>query len=205
MIKIKRRLWLLFTATLLSIASCSNPVLATSKNAMRYKEVLLEICLSSSWRKTDHKPCAYFAAQIETESRWNKDAVSWAGAQGLGQVMPKTGKWLHEVTPVRGYQPFNPVWSIKALIEYDYWNFARIKGNTFIDLFYLATKAYNGGLAWVYRDQKKATAQGLDGGRWEDVNLVNSGRSKSAWEENHNYPIRVKAKSKTYQNWGPNI
>jgi len=36
----------------------------------------------------------FVAAVIRTESSWNPDAVSGAGAAGLMQIMPSTGSWI---------------------------------------------------------------------------------------------------------------
>ncbi len=45
---------------------------------------------------------------IREESRFYHLAVSWAGAEGLMQLMPSTGKWLADKLNREHYQPFNP-------------------------------------------------------------------------------------------------
>jgi soluble lytic murein transglycosylase-like protein len=44
-------------------------------------------------QKYDVDP-ALVAAVMETESRFRKNALSQVGAQGLMQLMPKTGRWM---------------------------------------------------------------------------------------------------------------
>lgn len=54
----------------------------------------------------------FLAAIAKVESNFNPDAVSWAGARGLMQIMPSTGR-LH------GYSPddlFDPAISVKAAV-----------------------------------------------------------------------------------------
>ena len=42
-------------------------------------------------------------ALIRQESIFDSQAVSWAGAVGLGQVMPSTGQWIAEMMPWPDY------------------------------------------------------------------------------------------------------
>lgn len=66
---------------------------------------------------------AFLYAVIETESGFNKDAVSEVGAKGLTQIMPDTFKWLQSKTGEK-YEDddlFDPEISIKYgafLLEY---------------------------------------------------------------------------------------
>jgi len=68
-----------------------------------------------------------FLALVRQESRFNPDAVSWAGATGLTQVMPSTGEWIAERV---GPDPFSRdvltrphvsvmqgVWFLDALVD----------------------------------------------------------------------------------------
>lgn len=137
-------------------------------------------------------PVATFAAQVHQESCWREDARSAVGAQGLAQFMPSTARWLPEVAPQTGEPaPWSPGWSLRALVAYDRWLWARVPGEG-CNRMALALSAYNGGLGWVRRDSRLAEAQGLDRATWwGSVETVNAGRSASAWRENRGYPRRI--------------
>jgi soluble lytic murein transglycosylase-like protein len=137
-------------------------------------------------------PVSTFAAQIHQESRWNEQAVSPAGAQGLAQFMPATSRWLPEVAPETGKPlPFSPSWSIRALVTYDRWLWRRVSAATDCDRWAMTLSSYNGGLGWLQRDQSKAASQGLDPRAWSHVAMVNSGRSAANFRENRSYPTRI--------------
>jgi len=66
-----------------------------------------------------------FLALIRQESRFNPRAVSWAGAVGLGQVMPSTGEWIASRIGPDSYSRallFRPVVSVR----YGVWFMARL-------------------------------------------------------------------------------
>lgn len=138
-------------------------------------------------------PVALFAAQLAQESGWNPEAVSPVGARGLAQFMPATAKDMGRVRPDMGPAlPTNPAWAVRALVAYDMQNKKRIKAASDFDLWAMTLSAYNGGLGWVYRDQAKAKAQGMDPAFWWDsVETVNAGRVPAAWHENRGYPKRI--------------
>ncbi len=138
-------------------------------------------------------PVSTFAAQIHQESRWNEQAVSPAGAQGLAQFMPRTARWLPEVAPETGEPlPFSPSWSIRAMVTYDRWLWKRIRvAYSDCDRWAMTLSSYNGGLGWLQRDQSLAASQGLDPRVWSHVAIVNSGRSLANFRENRSYPTRI--------------
>ena len=139
-------------------------------------------------------PVASFAAQIHQESRWRAGAVSPVGARGMAQFMPATARWIAGAYPqqLQGADSANPAWAIRALVVYDRHLYQRINALAVCDRFAMALSAYNGGLGWVYRDQKRASAAGLDARRWwGQVERVNAGRSAAAWRENRGYPRMI--------------
>ena len=83
------------------------------------------------------------AAMILEESRYNAQAVSWAGAIGLMQIMPATGKELAQQLKIRRFRTSmlkQPDVNIRMGIKYiDYLN-SLFDGNPM-----LVTGAYNGG------------------------------------------------------------
>lgn len=134
-------------------------------------------------------PIAVFAAQIHTESWWNNNTVSYAGAEGLAQFMPSTAAWLPKVAPDTGRPaPFNPGWALRACVTYDKYLWDRVSGVTDFDRMAFTMSAYNGGLGWVNRDKRLAVSKGLDPGRWfGHVAEVNAGRKASSIKENRRY------------------
>lgn len=135
-------------------------------------------------------PVATFAAQIHQESRWRSEAVSQVGAQGMAQFMPATARWIAGAYPaLAANQPTNPVWAMRALVTYDRHLWERVQAAGPCERMAMALSGYNGGLGWVWRDQKLAAAQGGDPARWFDqVERFNAGRHAAAFKENRGYP-----------------
>lgn len=155
-------------------------------------------------------PIAVFAGQIHAESRWNANAKSPVGAQGLAQFMPATAAWLPSVAPGTGEPlPYNPRWAIHALIAYDLWIWKRVPAANKYNRMAFTLSAYNGGLGWVNRDKKLAARKGLDPLLWFDhVETVNAGRSAANKRENQNYP-RIILRDFQWRyvdaGWGPGL
>jgi membrane-bound lytic murein transglycosylase F len=101
------------------------------------------------------------AAQIYQESRFDPKAKSWAGAEGLMQMMPKTAKSLNisDLT--------SPVQSIRGGGEYLSWlynNFNDVTDSLTRIKFVLA--AYNCGLGHMQDAQRLAKHRGLNPNEW---------------------------------------
>ncbi|UCZ87879.1 transglycosylase SLT domain-containing protein [Pseudomonas sp. L5B5] len=136
-------------------------------------------------------PVATFAAQVHQESRWRFNAKSPVGAQGLGQIMPTTASWLAQTFPrtLGDVEPYNPTWSLMALVTYDRWLASRIKGRDACEKHAMVLASYNGGLGWLIRDRKLASAKGADPLVWfGSIERFNAGRSAAAFNENRGYP-----------------
>ena len=139
-------------------------------------------------------PIATLAAQVHQESRWNPNAVSPVGAEGLGQFMPATSDWFADLYPrqLGERQPFNPGWALRALVLYDAWLLKRVHAARPCDKWAMVLSAYNGGLGWVYRDKALASTKGADSLAWFDqIERFNSGRSISNFQENRHYVRRI--------------
>lgn len=160
-------------------------------------------------------PVATFAAQIHQESGWDASAVSHAGARGMAQFMPGTEAWIQRAIPALASNDgaLNPVWSIRALVNYDRWLWDRIRASDDCQRMAKTLSAYNGGLTWLQRDERLAqSAPGKGPGsaeasmRWFDgVERFNSGRSAAAWRENRAYPrviLRVREPIYRDAGWG---
>ena len=149
-------------------------------------------------------PVAMFAAQIQQESRWRADAQSVVGAQGMAQFMPATATWISGAYKLGEPQPNNPGWALRALVTYDHHLWRRVTAATPCDRAAMTLSAYNGGLGWVYRDQKLAAQQGVDRTRWFDaVERFNAGRSAANFRENRHYPRVILTRwQPVYASWG---
>lgn len=98
-------------------------------------------------------PVATFAAQIHQESRWNPEAVSRVGAQGMAQFMPGTSSWISNLFPsLSAGQPTSPTWSMRALVLYDRWLWNRLPGSD-CERMASTLRGYNGGLGYIQREQ----------------------------------------------------
>lgn len=103
------------------------------------------------------------AAQAYTESKFNPKARSFAGARGLMQIMPKTGR-------AYGLKNANdPEQSVRAAVklldDLDRQLQAKVPDETERQKFVLA--AYNGGIGHVYDAIRLAQKHGLDPTVWD--------------------------------------
>ena len=105
-------------------------------------------------------------SQMYQESRFEPNARSWAGAQGLLQIMPATARDLGLA------DPFDPESNIEAAVRYlkwledNYWE-EKIPDPAERVKFILAS--YNAGAGHVMDAQRLTEAEGGDPTIWEDV------------------------------------
>ncbi|NDW11514.1 lytic transglycosylase F [Bacteroides sp. 214] len=105
------------------------------------------------------------AALAYTESNFDPDVVSWAGAQGLMQLMPATARAMG----VPGDKMNDPEESIKGAVKYIKSvnrSLGMITDNNERIKFVLA--AYNGGLGHIYDAMALAEKYGKDKYVWDD-------------------------------------
>lgn len=155
-------------------------------------------------------PIAAFAAQVHQESGWRPDAVSRVGARGLTQFMPATATWwcgLHGLE-ASACVPENPVWALRAMVGYDRWLFERTPQHyTRRDRFWVALRAYNGGLGHWQAERRLALATGVA----DTVAAVDAacGRARRAvlhCAENLHYPRRILNELQPrYATWGAKL
>jgi len=132
--------------------------------------------------------------QLEQESRCVVDIRAYDGGMGLAQFMPKTAEWLHEQEPelqklFEKPAPYDPLWSIRAMILYDRWLYPR----TSCTGWYFAFRAYNGGIGNINREIsqagccKKATVESY------------CNRAGKFCEWNIEYPYKIFQKAEKYR------
>ena len=180
---------ILFVFAVFGLASCqpaaASEIPATAKH---YQRTLIRAA-QMHWGLD--APVATMAAQVHQESRWNAEARSAVGAEGLAQFMPATSDWFAEMYPAHlgERQPYNPGWALRALVLYDRWLYVRLNASNDCEHWAMVLAAYNGGLGWVLRDKHTASAEGADPLQWFDATeRFNAGRSDSAFHENRSYP-----------------
>lgn len=183
---------LLIALAMCALCACQ-PAYADSipRDAEQYRRTLVRAA-HAEWGLD--APIATLAAQVHQESAWRANARSQAGAQGLAQFMPTTSAWMAQLHPntLGANQPFNPGWALRALVTYDRWLSQRIQARGPCEKWAFVLSAYNGGLGWVQKDTRQASAKGADKLAWFDsVERHNAGRSAANFRENRNYPRAI--------------
>lgn len=147
-------------------------------------------------------PIAAFAAQIHQESSWRAGITAWDNGRGLAQFMDATAEVVARNYPELGApDPYNPRWAIRALVRYDAWLLARVKGADDCHKWGAALKSYNGGLGYVQRAQQRSTDPGIWFGLTE---WIKTGQSAQNFEYSRTYPHKVLFKHQhIYAEWGP--
>ena len=100
-------------------------------------------------------------SQMYQESRFDAQAVSWMGAEGLMQVLPRTGKEL-------GFDNLrDPEQGIHAGIKYMDWLTRRFEPELeMAERMWFTLAAYNAGIGHVRDARRLADKQGWDRNRW---------------------------------------
>jgi soluble lytic murein transglycosylase-like protein len=149
-------------------------------------------------------PVAAFAAQIHQESRWNPNAVSPVGAQGLTQFMPATAQWIGGLDgELAARAPLNPIWAIRALVVYDRWLWDRVKADDDCERLAFSLQAYNSGLGWVYKRQRRSPTPGTCLGA---ACAINPGVAPASQREAEHYPrVILLQHQPLYRTWGPGV
>lgn len=135
-------------------------------------------------------PLSALAAQLQQESAYNPEAVSWVGARGLAQMMPATAAGLArqypELAPVR---EFDPRWALLAqstLMRDLYRSSFPAASNC--QAYAFATASYNQGPGWT----KRQRAGAIDSARYfESAELINPGKSPANYRETYRYVRRI--------------
>lgn len=150
-------------------------------------------------------PVAVFAAQLHQESRWRTDARSPVGALGMAQFMPATAQWIGGLDQsLAARSPTNPAWAIRALVVYDRWLWDRItRAIDDCERMAFTLSAYNGGLGWVYKRQRRSGMPAVCLGQ---TCTLNPGITPEAQAENERYPVLILGRHQPlYSTWGPGL
>jgi len=135
---------------------------------------------------------ALHAAQIHQESAWRADVVSHAGAEGLAQFMPTTSQWMAEMwADLRNPDPYSTAWAMRAMVRYNRWHWSKIRARDPCETTAMMLSCYNGGLGWLWRDQRLTTSAGGDPQRWWGHVEHHTRRADWARRENRDYVRRI--------------
>lgn len=151
----------------------------------------VEQAVAEEWG-VDGSP-ARLAAQLHQESSWDPHARSPAGAEGLAQFMPSTGRWIAQQFPRRlgDFDPWNPQQAALAAAVYDAWLATRNPGANACSTWAFALSAYNGGERNLRNEQAMAASARRDRRRWFGQVADMRARSTGAWRENRAYVKRI--------------
>lgn len=176
----------LVLATLLLLSFCQPAHAQIPSAANGYQRELTRI-VQQEWGMNGR--VAVHAAQIHQESGWRPNVNSPVGAQGLSQFMPSTSAWIAEIYPDLGRAaPYSPTWAMRAQARYNRWHWQRLSSAADeCQRWAFTLSAYNGGLGWVNRDRRLATAAGDDARVW--FGSVEQYTSRASWarRENRHY------------------
>lgn len=146
-------------------------------------------------------PAHYFMGQIEQESRCSEGVTAFDGGMGLGQFMSETAAWIHgkeKALQEFGFNPYDPRWSIRALILYDRW----LSGHTACQSWYYAFRAYNGGLGNLNKEISLANScdeRAVEGRCRRKVLKLKSGTMLDLCKVNIEYPHLIFRKAEKYR------
>jgi len=146
-------------------------------------------------------PIDYLAGQIQQESAWRPGITAWDNGRGLAQFMDPTAAWASQQFKDLGKpQPYNPLWAIRAMTRLDAYNLGRVAAATPCDGWGAALKAYNAGLGFVLRAQKRSRSPGEWFGATEKIN---AGQSAKNFEYSQQYPRWIIFKhAPRFAQWG---
>ncbi len=147
-------------------------------------------------------PAHEFMGQIETESRCSEGITAFDGGMGLGQFMPETADWIHgKETALRDISmqpvPYNPRWSIRAMILYNRWLYQNVDCRDW----HYAYRAYNGGIGILNKEINRAGTcdyQAVDAACKRKIIQLKKG-TLNLCSVNTIYPHKIRQAGKKYK------
>lgn len=112
----------------------------------------------------------YFKAQAVAESNLKPDAVSYVGAQGIMQIMPRTYEEIKHKSKLIQGAATEPKWNIAAGIwynkqQFDFWQ----KGRALDERLKFMYGSYNAGRGNLLKAQREAIDAGLNPRVWDSM------------------------------------
>lgn len=146
-------------------------------------------------------PVPMFAGQLTQESGCRANVTATDLGRGMAQFMDSTTKQVSGLFPELGAPaPYDPRWSIRALVRYDGWIFKRVKGKDDCQRWGGALKGYNAGPGYVMQAQ----AASSDPLTWFGLTeFVTTRQSPMNFEYSRTYPRKILFKHQPrFAGWG---
>ena len=134
----------------------------------------------------------YFKAQAIAESNLRENIRSYAGAEGIMQIMPKTFEEIKRKNPSIKGNRRQPRWSISAGIYYDrqIWKLWKAE-RPFQDRIGFMFGSYNAGKGNILKAQRISKNKGLDPNLWESIEMTLPQVTRKRSEETIGYVERI--------------
>lgn len=146
-------------------------------------------------------PAPMFAGQIQQESGWRPGVTAWDNGRGLAQFMDGTTDQVSRLFPELGpAAPYDPRWAMRAMVRFDGWIYARVKGKDACHRWAASLKGYNAGPGYVQQAQAKSP----DPLTWFGVTeFVATRQSPTNFEYSRTYPRKILLQHQPrYATWG---
>ena len=134
-------------------------------------------------------PTPMFIGQMRQESSCRPGVTAWDNGRGIAQFMDGTTRQIVALFPELGpADPYNPKWSVRAMVRYDGWIYRRVKGKDQCHRWAAVLKGYNAGAGYVQQAQKASP----DPLTWFGVTeFIPTRQSAANFEYSRTYPRKV--------------
>lgn len=180
------------------VALAAKSAIAAPDRCLQYRSLLIR---ESQAVYGINAPVPMQVAKLRQESSCRAEVTAWDDGRGLAQFMDGTAAHVAAMFPELGPPaPYDSRWAIRAMVRYDKWLYARVKGDTVCERWAAALKAYNAGLGYVQRAQRRSPTPGIWFNATENIN---AGQSVQNFEHSRRYPRVILFKHQPlYAHWG---